>query len=287
MELTPFFRRALVLALVAVPPVVVLACGAAEQPAPAAPPIALPAPPDGATEAREASSDARVAAEPTHPPTCARDYAAHAKAPNAAELERWRQLAEAPDASARDRSMAELARASLYFKAERLDDALAVLEPLVWNGAPDVAMQAMELYLAGMNQAGPLCRTEMEDSVPKLRQRLCAGSHDDRCERLELIDFELRMGHGLMLSETEPSQAAAAFDRLFQDMCRPAKPKMECAMVAYDAALLWVRIGDPAKAKAMLAAMKDKRNGIDQSPLVKKLECVLSAQGGKGDAGSC
>lgn len=275
-----YVRPTLTLALAAAP-LVALACGAAAPPS--QPSIALPLPPaDAASDVTEA--DAR-AAQATHASTCARDYTPRrpAKTLDPAELQRWKQLADDADASARDRAHAELARGYLYFEAERLDDALAILGPLVREGSPDVAMNAMEPYLAGLVQAGPPCRTQLESDVPNVRRRLCVASQDDRCERLEVIEFEVRSSSALFLAETDPTTAATSYEKLFQDMCRPAKPKMRCDEIVYNAAILWARVGERGKAQAMLAVLKDKRNGLDRSPLVAKLECMLSGK----DGGAC
>lgn len=282
-------RRGLALVVVSSPVILALACGAGTPPSQLPPSLpAVDAGSDGPVEsaaldgATDAASSAVVR---THPATCAQGTSPlqTARPLNRGELDRLTHLAEA-DASVRDRARIQIAQGSLYLQAGMLDDALALLGPVVKDGSVDVALDGVEVYLAALNEAGPACRAVLTDEVVKLRQRLCPGSRDERCSRLERLEFEVRQSDATFRAESEPREAAAAFDGLFRDFCHPpADRQLRCDEVAYNDAVLWLRVGDAAKAKAMLGTMKDPRNGMATSPLVKKLECVLFTK----DGGAC
>ena len=224
------------------------------------------------------------------PGTCARGVVLEGeKAPkriDQAAVARLVKIKDDPAAAALDRTKATFELADLYRNAGHLDEAIAILGPIALSDPRlDVGEAAVERYLDALVRAREGCSAELERDLGAMRARYCPPARKDRfCSGLALIAFQLRSGRAIRLAETDRAAAGAAFESLFRDSCVGGGDRvLRCDEIAYNAAISYDGAGDPAKARAMLALMKDPKNGLTKSPLIPRLECLFTAK----DAGAC
>lgn len=224
------------------------------------------------------------------PGTCARGVVVDGdKAPkplDQAAVARLVKIKDDATAPALDRTQATFELADLYRRAWHLDEAIAILGPIALaDPRPDVGEAAVERYLDALVQARRGCEAELERDLAAMRARYCPAARNDRfCSGLSRIAFQLRSSIAIRLAESDRAAAGAAFESLFRDACLGGGEKeLRCDEIAYNAAISYAGAGDSAKARAMLVLLKDPKNGLTKSPLLPRLECLLTAK----DAGAC
>lgn len=197
------------------------------------------------------------------------------------------RIANDADASVSTRERADYDRGALYHQANRFDEAIAILGPIALGSAnPDLGEAAVERYLDALNASGRPCFAQFERDALLLRDRFCAGplKKSTLCTKLRFIVVQVRIGRAQVLAETDRAAAAAMFEEMFKESCvGGADSRMECDVIGYNAAIAWDTSGDHAKARAMLAVMKNPTNGLARNPLTERLDCVLTGK----DAGAC
>jgi hypothetical protein len=201
------------------------------------------------------------------------------------------------DKSAAPETDKALARARVYFEAERWVDAAKASRAVAFE-QPDTSagVFAAQLYLQCLNQIGAHGRRApcYDDVLPRdmsaLHDLYCGArrsANRGACGELDLVDVDVRRLVAQRLVEradqgdtTLYRKAAEKYAEIVRSSCTPpASSAMRCDEIAYNAAAAYLAAGDDASARAIRALMLDPKNKMEKSPLVQKLACRLDGAG--------
>lgn len=184
------------------------------------------------------------------------------------------------------------ARGRVYFEARHWVESGAAFRDVAFRYPDDdVGIYASQLYLESINIIGaqgprPACYEDMARDVPQLATLYCTTrrkTHEEQCRIFDKIQIDiLRLAAERAVEAGDKSSDVASYrdgaEKYFEVLrayCLDKKGAERCDELAYNAAMAYLAAGDERAAESVRVLMVDPRNGMDKSPLLKRLTCKL------------